>query len=79
MSSIELVWERIKFTARERALKNEALNIRQARELVCEYARAARVDPWPPSDVIDFFAAEMIGMVETAERAAFVPAAAGNR
>jgi hypothetical protein len=63
MSAIDVVWTRMKASAPQYAAQ-DAISASRARLVVVQYLREAAVDPWPPTDVIEFFANEFVEMIE---------------
>jgi hypothetical protein len=66
-TSIERAWASIKRAAVERAASGILLKPREAKAIVTQILIDEHVSPWPPKDVIAFYAAELI--VETAKHA----------
>jgi hypothetical protein len=64
MSAIDVVWTRMKASAPQYAAQDGIVSASRARLLVVQYLREAAVDPWPPADVIEFFANEFVEMIE---------------
>jgi hypothetical protein len=62
VSDIERVWDRMKVCATECACRGERLTQQRAESLVTHFMRDAHVMPWPPRDVIEFFARELVRM-----------------
>jgi hypothetical protein len=67
-TSIERAWATIKEVARVRGASRVPIRPREAQAIVTQILIDEHVSPWPPRDVIAFYAAELI--VETAKRAA---------
>jgi hypothetical protein len=67
-TSIERAWASIKRTAEKRGAARALLKPREAKAIVTDILINERVSPWPPQDVIAFYAAELI--VETAKHVA---------
>ena len=67
-TGIQRAWAMIKQVARVRGKSRVPIKPREAQAIVTQILLDERVSPWPPRDVIAFYAAELI--VETAKRAA---------
>jgi hypothetical protein len=67
-TSIERAWASIKRTAEKRGASGVLLKPSEAKAIVTKILIDECVSPWPPHDVIAFYAAELI--VETAKHAA---------
>ncbi|MBV8149504.1 MAG: hypothetical protein JO092_10465 [Candidatus Eremiobacteraeota bacterium] len=67
-TSIERAWASIKRTAQERGASRLLLKPSEAKAIVTQILIDECVSPWPPKDVIAFYAAELI--LETAKHAA---------
>jgi hypothetical protein len=67
-TSMERAWATIKQVARVRGASRVPIKPREAQAIVTQILIDERVSPWPPRDVIAFYAAELI--VEAARRAA---------
>jgi hypothetical protein len=67
-TSIERAWASIKRAAERRGASGALLKPREAEAIVTQILIDECVSPWPPRDVIAFYAAELI--VETAKQAA---------
>ena len=65
MSDIQVVWDQMKKFAVDHARRGERFNQRKAEATVVTFMREARVTPWPPPEVIQFFARELVGMIDT--------------
>jgi hypothetical protein len=64
VTPIEAVWNQIKASAAEHSARGEHLSREQAKVTVSQMLREARVAPWPPPDIIDFYASELVEMVD---------------
>lgn len=65
ITPIEAVWNQIKTSAAEQAARGERLSLDQAKTRVSQMLREARVAPWPPANIIEFYGAELVEMVES--------------
>jgi hypothetical protein len=63
MTAIDTVWARMKDSAQEYAAEEERLSDVRLQALIIQFMYEAKVDPWPPSGVIEFFASEMRSMI----------------
>lgn len=72
MSEIEAVWQRMKVCADECAARGDRLSQSKAESIVHRLMREARVTPWPEPEVMQFFARELILMMQ--ERRASISA-----
>lgn len=70
MSAIDAVWARMKTTAREYAEQGVRPSTIQAQGIVSQLMRENKVSPWPPAGVIEYFASEMISMIDHPEQVA---------
>ena len=70
MSAIDAVWAHMKITARQYAAQGARPSPSQAQGIVSQLMRENRVSPWPPPGVIEYFASEMISMIEQPEHVA---------
>lgn len=66
MTSIEQVWEQLKGIAREYAERGSTPSLREAESVVGRLVRDLRVSPYPPPDVMEMYAHELIAMVDAA-------------
>lgn len=64
MTSIETVWARVKTLAQDFAAKGAKPSERHAYALVTQLLREERVTPWPPDGTIEFYAHEMLTMID---------------
>lgn len=64
MSAIERVWARVKVMSQKHATRGARPSERHARAIICQLMREERVAPFPPDDVIDFYAREMLGLID---------------
>jgi hypothetical protein len=69
MTSIETVWVRIKAQANDFAERGAKPSERHAYALVTQMLREEHVAPWPPEDTIEFYAREMLAMIDGAREA----------
>lgn len=70
MSAIDAVWAHMKLTAREYAGQGVRPSPIQAQGIVSQLMRENKVSPWPPPGVIEYFASEMIAMIDQSEHVA---------
>jgi urease gamma subunit len=63
-TAVESVWSHIKDTARDYVARGVKLNERDAEAIITKFLREARVSPWPSIDVIEFYAQELLNMVD---------------
>lgn len=63
MTAIDTVWARMKTSAQDYAAEGRLSDVR-LQALVIQFMYEAKVNPWPPSGVIEFFASEMRSMIE---------------
>lgn len=66
MTAIDTVWARMKVSAQEYAAEKERLSDARLQALVIQFMYEAKVNPWPPSGVIEFFASELRSMIQDA-------------
>jgi hypothetical protein len=66
MTSIESVWDRMKTQASDFAQKGAKPSERHAYALVTQMLREEHVIPWPPEGTIEFYAREMLVMIDNA-------------
>lgn len=59
MTSVDDVWAQIKEKAWQYARDGVSPSDRETRHLVAQLLHAARVDPKPPNEVIEFYAREL--------------------
>jgi hypothetical protein len=69
MTSIESVWERIKAQANDFADKGAKPSERHAYALITQILREEHVMPWPPEGTIEFYAREMLAMIDQTREA----------
>jgi hypothetical protein len=67
ISGIEGVWERLKQAARQYARDGERPSVRQAEQQIAQWIYEARISPRPPSDVVQFYALELLRMIDAAD------------
>ena len=63
MTAVENVWEQLKDTAHEYAVRGHLPTPYEAEMVVTELARRAHLSPFPPRDVIEMYARELIEMI----------------
>jgi hypothetical protein len=66
MTSIESVWARLKAQAQDFAEKGAKPSERHAYALITQLLREEHVTPWPPEGTIEFYAREMLAMIDLA-------------
>lgn len=64
MTQIEMVWTKLKVCAAEYAFRGERPGPLRAHAVVVELLQEAYVNPWPEPYVIEFYANELLAMVE---------------
>jgi len=70
MTSIEIVWCKLKEVAARHAERRERLDRNRAEVVVVRLLQDARVAPWPPASVIQFYVNELLAMVDEQSLAA---------
>lgn len=63
MTDIDSVWARLKACAADYAARGEDLRRLRAEAIVIRFMQEARIAPWPPPQVVEFFANELLSMV----------------
>jgi hypothetical protein len=66
---IAIVWEQMKARARQCAAEGGLPTSDDAKVLVSQLFREARVNPTPPQEVVDMYAREFIAMIDSARDA----------
>jgi hypothetical protein len=64
MTSIESVWARVKALAKDFAERGAKPSERHAYALVTQMLREEHVSPWPPDGTIEFYAHELLAMID---------------
>ena len=64
MTAIEAVWYRMKEHAAQHAQRSEPLDRNRAEAVVVRLLQDARIAPWPPAAVINFYVNELLAMTE---------------
>jgi hypothetical protein len=68
ITPIEAVWNQMKASAADYAMRGEHLTRDQAEATVARMLHEARVSPWPPQSVVEFYACELVDMLESGLR-----------